>query len=202
MARPVLQLHVRAQFYLESKGKYILEAWGHAHPKDTKRRKAPSPILAPLFMFFLLPLGLPYVNWASQEYCLFYLRSSLQSWDLPLFYFCGFFPSFSHHHSVLLFPILTTFKGFKLPKGAFLSEFCASFHMHFSFPINFTSLFTFDLLTWILSWQSRHEWGTLALTAGLCGPVVRTSSLGTKILLLATAYCCIWPKSRKTIFRK
>ena len=34
-------------------------------------------------------LGLPYVNWASQECCLFCLRSSLRSSDLPLFYFHG-----------------------------------------------------------------------------------------------------------------
>ena len=55
-------------------------------------------------------LGLPCVNWARQECCLFYLRSSLWSSDLPLFYFHGLFPSlsFSHHHSGLLFPILTT----------------------------------------------------------------------------------------------
>ena len=31
------------------------------------------------FMVFFLPLGLPYVYWASQECCLFYLRSSFQS---------------------------------------------------------------------------------------------------------------------------
>ena len=36
------------------------------------------------FYVFFLPLGLPYVNWASQECCLFYLRSSLRSSDLPL----------------------------------------------------------------------------------------------------------------------
>ena len=54
---------------------------------------------------FLLPLSLPYVNWASQEGCLFQLRFLLQSSDLPLFYFCGLLPSlsFSHHHSGLLF---------------------------------------------------------------------------------------------------
>ena len=60
---PGLQLRVTAQFYLENKGIciLILKAWGHADPKDTKRREAPSPILAPLFKcFFLLPLGLPY----------------------------------------------------------------------------------------------------------------------------------------------
>ena len=57
-----------------------------------------------------LSLGLSYVNWASQECCLFYLRFSLRSLDLPLFYFHGLFPSrsFSHRHSELLFPILTT----------------------------------------------------------------------------------------------
>ena len=54
--RPVLQLHVTAQFYLESKGKYILEAWRHADPKDAKR-EAPSPILAPLFYILSPPPG-------------------------------------------------------------------------------------------------------------------------------------------------
>ena len=34
------QASVTAQFYLQSKGKYILEAWGHANPKDMKRREA------------------------------------------------------------------------------------------------------------------------------------------------------------------
>ena len=106
---PVLYLRVTAQFYLESIGKYVLEVWGWTDPKDAKRREAPSPILAPLFIcFFLLPLSPPYVNWASQEGCLFYLRSSLQSSDLPLFYFHVLSPSFSHCHSGLLFPILTT----------------------------------------------------------------------------------------------
>ena len=62
------------------------------------------------FYVFLLPTSLPYVDWASQEGCLFYLRSSLPSLDLPLLYFCGFSPSlsFSHSHFGLLFPILTT----------------------------------------------------------------------------------------------
>ena len=113
---PVLQLHVTAQFYLGKKGKYILEAWGRDDPKDMKRRERDRErerdrasereretlVLWLLFLYvFLLPLGLPYVNWASQECCLFYLRSSLWSSDLPLFYFCGFFSSlsFSHHHS-------------------------------------------------------------------------------------------------------
>ena len=108
---PVLQLHVTAQFYLESKGKYILEVWGHADPKDMKReRETPGPLAPLCICFFLLLLDLPYVNWASPKCCFFYLRSSLQSSDLPLFYFCGLFSSlsFSYHHSRLVSPILPT----------------------------------------------------------------------------------------------
>ena len=57
------------------------------------------------FYVFFLPLGLPYVNWAGQECYLFYLRSSLWSFVL----FSRAFPlPFSHCHSELLFPILTT----------------------------------------------------------------------------------------------
>ena len=102
---------VTAQFYLESKGKYILEAWGHADPKDVREERERPLALWLLFVcFFLLLLDLPYVNWASPKCCFFYLRSSLQSSDLPLFYFCGLFSSlsFSHHHSRLLSPILPT----------------------------------------------------------------------------------------------
>ena len=51
---------VTAQFYLASKGKYILEAWGRADPKDKKRREAPWSILAPLFVcFFSFPWACP-----------------------------------------------------------------------------------------------------------------------------------------------
>ena len=46
--------------------------------------------LAPLFMCVFLPPGLPYVIWASQECCLFYLRSSLWSSDLLCSIFMGF----------------------------------------------------------------------------------------------------------------
>ena len=78
--------------------------------QKTQREERPQPNFGPSFYVFSPPLGLPYVNWASQKCCLFYLRSSLQSSDLPLFYFCRLFPSlsFSHCHSGLLFPILTT----------------------------------------------------------------------------------------------
>ena len=117
------------QFYLENKGKYILKAWGHADPKGMKRgerererekdtepacaqeRARPPAPLAPLFICFFLPLGLPYVNYTSQECCLYVLPEVLTPvLHLSLFYFCGLFPSlsFSHRHFGLLFPILPT----------------------------------------------------------------------------------------------
>ena len=104
------ELCVTTQLYLENKGEYILEAWGHADPKDVKRRERPPALWLLFYLFFLLRLGLPFVNWASQECCLFCLRSSLPSSDLPLFYFHGLLPSlsFSHCPSELPFPILTT----------------------------------------------------------------------------------------------
>ena len=107
--RSVLQLQVTAQFYLENSRKLHPRGVRACQPKDAKRNKSPAP-LAPLFICFFLPPGLPYVNWASQECCLLYLRSSLRSADLPLFCFRGLFPSlsFSHRHFGLLLPILTT----------------------------------------------------------------------------------------------
>ena len=77
------------------------------HSPDDRKSKSPRKTstsasltmlkpLTPLFIcFFLLPLGLPYVNWASQECCLFYLRSSLRSLDLPLTFLCSIFTGFS-----------------------------------------------------------------------------------------------------------
>ena len=54
---PVLQLWVTAQFYLESKGKYILEAWGNADPKHTKRREALAQFGLLFLYVFPPPLG-------------------------------------------------------------------------------------------------------------------------------------------------
>ena len=70
-------------------------ACGGAGQRERERERASELALAPLFMFFFLPLGLSYVNWVSQVCCLFYLRSSLRSSDLPLFYFHGLSPSLS-----------------------------------------------------------------------------------------------------------
>ena len=44
-----------------------------------------------LFLYvFSFPPGLPYVNWVSQECCLFYLKSS----DLLLTFLCSIFAGF------------------------------------------------------------------------------------------------------------
>ena len=69
-----------------------------------------SPRLLFLYVFFLLALGPPCANWASQGGSLLCLKSSLWSSDLPVFHFRGPFPSLSvsHHPSELLFPTLTT----------------------------------------------------------------------------------------------
>ena len=101
---------VTAQFYWQAKENTSLR---HESGPTQKMQSEESPQLnfgPSFYMFFLLLLRLSCVNWSSQEGCLFYLRSSLQSSDLPLFYFCGLFSSFSfsHRHFGLLFPILTT----------------------------------------------------------------------------------------------
>ena len=59
-------------------------------PARERERETPQPFGSSFYVFFL-PLGLPYVNWASQKCDLFYLRSSFQFSDLPLFYFHGLF---------------------------------------------------------------------------------------------------------------
>ena len=66
--------------------------WGGGGRERERERESKS--FGSSFMFFL-PLGLPYVNWASQECCLFYLRSSFQSSDLPLTFLCSIFAGFS-----------------------------------------------------------------------------------------------------------
>ena len=62
---------------------------------DRERGRQGESPLAPLFICFSLPLCLPHANWASQECCLFYLKSSLRSSDLPLTFLCSIFEGFS-----------------------------------------------------------------------------------------------------------
>ena len=82
---------VTAQFYWQAKENTSLRHESMPKQKTQREKKPPGPILAPLFIcFFLLPLGLPYVNWASQGCCLFHLRSSLWSCTFLCSIFTGF----------------------------------------------------------------------------------------------------------------
>ena len=94
----MLQLRVTALFYLENSRKIRPRGVRACRPKDAKRR-APQCVgeregdpqsFGSYFNMVFLPLGLPYVNWASKECCLCYLRSSLRSSDL-----CSIFVSLS-----------------------------------------------------------------------------------------------------------
>ena len=90
---------------LEEKRVEGLVAEGERERKSERERA-----LAPPFISFSSPWACPMQIGLSQVRCFLYLRSSLWSLDLPLFYFRGLFSSlsFSHCHFGLLFPILTT----------------------------------------------------------------------------------------------
>ena len=62
---------------------------GQPNRLDEKRTPWPN-FGSSFYMFLLVPLSLPYVNWASQKGCLLHPRFSLWSLDLPLFIFMGF----------------------------------------------------------------------------------------------------------------
>ena len=100
-------------------------------PKDAKRRapqlarervceKERERPLALLFMFFFIPLGLPYANWA-QPGVLFYLKSSLWSSDLILTFLCSIFAGFSLPR-LLATAILDSFSLFYLPNKTMLES--------------------------------------------------------------------------------
>ena len=93
-AGPVLQL----SFIYNAEENTFSRCEGESTQKKGREAKARAQFWLPLFMFFLLPLSLPYVKRASQEGCLLRLRSSLRSLDLPFFYFHRLFPSLSFNH--------------------------------------------------------------------------------------------------------
>ena len=121
----MLQLSVTALFYLEDSRKIHLRGVRARRSKDTRR--APQRAgereswLWLLYLYVSVSLGLSYVNWASQECCLFYLRSSLRSSDL-LFHFHGLFPSLS-----VATAILDSFSLFYLPNIPPLKRWEAQF---------------------------------------------------------------------------
>ena len=103
------QISIIAVFHLEDRRRIYPQIMRACHPKKQRgesgggggqgrKRFGSSPWACPM------QIGL------SQVRCFLYLRSSLWSLDLPLFYFRGLFSSlsFSHCHFGLLFPILTT----------------------------------------------------------------------------------------------
>ena len=83
-----------------------------------QRRETHGPILAPLLIcFFLLPLSLPYVIWASQEGCLF----SWGSHSGPRTFLCSIFGSFSLL-CLSVFTILDSFFLFSLLNTSYPSK--------------------------------------------------------------------------------
>ena len=66
----------------------------HVRESGRERERDPWPFGSYFYVFFFFffppPLGLPYVNWASQECCLFYLTSSLRPWVFLCSIFAGF----------------------------------------------------------------------------------------------------------------
>ena len=71
--------------------------------KRHEKKRSPWPNFGfSFYMFFLLPLSLPFVNWASQEGCLFYLRFSLR----PRIFLCSTFRDFSLLCLCLLAPAI------------------------------------------------------------------------------------------------
>ena len=102
----MLQLSVTALFYLEDSRKIHLWGVRARWSKDTRRRAPQHPGGRERWLWLLclsvyLSLGLSCVNWASQECCLFYWRSSLWSSDLLLFHLRGLFPSLSVATAIL-----------------------------------------------------------------------------------------------------
>ena len=81
-------------------------------PKRHGEKRSPQLNFGSSFYMFFYPHPEPALCKLGQPGGLFVLPEvlALGSSDLPLFYFHGVFPSltFSHRHSGLLFPILTT----------------------------------------------------------------------------------------------
>lgn len=97
-------LRLCAQFYLESKKKTRPLGVRACWPKRYDEKGGPQPNFASfLFMFLSLPLGLPCVNWARQECCLFYLRS-LSLWSSDLLVLFSLPCLFATDHSGHVFP--------------------------------------------------------------------------------------------------
>ena len=97
---PVLQLRVSAVLFRKERKIHpwgVRACWPKRHKEERERERETPSHLAPLFIcfffffFFCLPLDLLYVNWASQECCLFYLSPC----SGPRIFLCSIFMGFS-----------------------------------------------------------------------------------------------------------
>ena len=81
---------VTAQFYLESKRKYILKVWGQANPKDEKEKRGAQPNFGSSFYVFSSSPGLPWARgspvcftWAPHSGPRTFLCSIFEGFSLP-----------------------------------------------------------------------------------------------------------------------
>ena len=88
--------------------------WAHARGRERERERERA--LAPPFICFSSTWACPMKIWLSQECCLFYLKSSLWSWDLFLVLFS--------RACLLATAILDSFSLFYLPNSNPLQHSC------------------------------------------------------------------------------
>ena len=90
-----------------------------AHTQEREREST----LAPPFICFFLPWACPMQIGLNQECCLFYLKFSLWSSDLPLTFLCSIFAGFSLP-CLLATAILDSFPLFYLPNKTMAQDGC------------------------------------------------------------------------------
>ena len=117
---------VTAQFYLESKGKYILEAWGHADPKDVReeRERDPWPFGSSLYVFSSS-------SWTCPMWIGLAQSAVFSTWgphSSPRTFLCSIFVGFSLPY-LLATTILDSFLLFCLPNGLNFISFITSIYL-------------------------------------------------------------------------
>ena len=95
----------------------------------TRERKSEKALCSSFYMFFSSTWACPMQIGLSQEYCLFYLKSSLWSSDLPVTFLCSIFGGFSLP-CLLATAILDSFSLLYLPNNPI-----RKFHQ-LLFPVN------------------------------------------------------------------
>ena len=80
-------LELQLSFIWQAKENISSRCGGKQTQKKQREERHVAQFLLLFLHVFSPPLDLPCVNWGSQEGCLFYLRFSLHTLYLPLFYF-------------------------------------------------------------------------------------------------------------------